>query len=96
MEHSAFDVREALEKCFKEYHSINSLGSKQKAAHYPEDIQNKHWVSIIYSWILIVKQSFNLYQFFQIVLEKVHGANLSLIYDGELFWYKIHNVENNF
>jgi len=49
MEHSAFDVREALEKCFKEYHSINSLGSKQKAAHYPEDIQNKHWVSIIYS-----------------------------------------------
>jgi Rnl2 family RNA ligase len=60
MEQSAYDAREALEKAFKEYHSINNLGSRKKAAHYPEDIQNKQWL----------------------VLEKVHGANLSFIYDG--------------
>jgi hypothetical protein len=44
MEQSAYDAREALEKAFKEYHSINNLGSRKKAAHYPEDIQNKQWV----------------------------------------------------
>jgi hypothetical protein len=62
MEQSAYDAREALEKAFKEYHSINNLGSRKKAAHYPEDIQNKQWL----------------------VLEKVHGANLSFIYDGKI------------
>lgn len=92
MEQSAYEAREALEKAFKEYHSINNLSSRKKVAHYPEDMQNKKWVSRVN--LLCIKNVFSDWNFgliifkIQLVLEKVHGANLSFIYDGEFYQFK--------